>query len=207
MEDFHRVASACGTISGMNMGGKSGSAKESVEHQIGIQVEQVDLGEFLASKPSLEKLRYNVLTDSEEDNLAKKITEGERRQELTPVRGGLRGSPDKEAVFVAKENGKAIGLLVVNFDGGDAVIQHFWSAKPEGAQHDVVKALVAKAQSDLPSRAEHSYAHLYIPLTTGAKVSNRLTHIAANPTVSNFLRFRKAASDNDPGERYQREAA
>ena len=177
------------------MAGKGGEMKEVMKEVPGISVERVELGEFLADKSGLVHLKYNVLTDSEDESLSHTVTTTERHHELKPIRADLRSSPQHEVAYVAKDGPTVIGLLAIGLDEGEAVIEQFWSVKPEGTQHDIVAALVGKAQSDLPHRSERQYPHLYINAGHGGKVSKPLKHLANNPAIASFLRFREAAND------------
>jgi len=164
--------------------------KQGTEREPGIYVERIELGDFLKYKSKLEHLRYNVLTDEADDELGTKITKYERSRELKPDQKALRSDGEHEALYMAKDisasGEKIVGFLSVTFHEGEASVEHFWSAKPEESQHDIVSALLEKVYDDLPNRSPKPYPHLRVE---AVEASKRFRHIAARQDLGRFLRI------------------
>ncbi len=162
---------------------------EGGEQMPGMKIERVELGEFIAHESQIKQLRFNVL-GGEDENVHKKVTSTERRQELKPMRQELRKSSEHEAIYLAKDkNDKIVGFMFIELDpnGRHAHIKEMWSSKPEGSQGELIRRLLDAAKGDLP---DDRYPHLDVEASVTAK---HFKHLAANPTYK-FLRIKDASS-------------
>jgi hypothetical protein len=167
---------------------KSNSDRITIERDPSITVESVDLGELLADKSRLAQLKYNVVTGSEEEGVFEKMAPVQRRPDLTRMAAEKKGAQEKELTYVAKKGDDILGLLHISFDGSEAKIEHFWSAKPQESQQPIVNSLVLKAYEELPERPERSYGYLIVDTGEEGEVSKPLSHTMA--ALSRFLRRR-----------------
>lgn len=164
---------------------------ESTEQMSGVQVERVELGEFLKHQSQIRQLRYNVKGEAN-DNIYEKNTPTERREALSPIHAELRGDAEHEAIYLAKKNDKVVGFMYIELDpnGHHARLKEAWSSVPEASQLEMIQRFLDAAKADLP---DERYPHLDVE---GSELTKHFKHLAGNPTY-NFIRIKDAPSPSN----------